>query len=64
MQGAAMPHEMSPYRLMEDEVLTAARLELERLVSQPIFNFAPKSTRESYLQELDRTRLEMERRRA
>ena len=58
-----MGDEMSVFRLMEISTLAAAIRDLERVASQPGFEYAPQPTREFYLQSLDRARAEIERRR-
>jgi len=55
--------EMSPFRLMPDEVLAAAIADLERTCSQPRLAYVPAAEREAYLGELVRARAEAERRR-
>jgi hypothetical protein len=53
---------LSIYRLMTDSALGAAIADLERVVSQDGFRFAPEREREAYLSALARARGELERR--
>lgn len=62
---SAMLHraaEMSPFRLMPDQVLADAVADLERICSQPRLDYVPAREREAYLGELVRARAELSRR--
>jgi hypothetical protein len=58
-----MSKQLSPYKLMADDTVVAAIANLERICSQPRFEYLPAAVRQSCLDELDRARAELERRR-
>ncbi len=54
----------SVWKIMTDAALESCVLDLERLTSQPRFEYAPGATRERYLGDLAAARAEIDRRRA